>query len=96
MGPLHAPRHFSWKAHKSLLRLSDSLVPCLRGSNNDSIWSFPNASATKENSSEHLDTSHHITILSLKKFSHRPPRRQSPKSDWPRQLSPNGTRSYLL
>ncbi|GFY45388.1 hypothetical protein TNIN_252681 [Trichonephila inaurata madagascariensis] len=63
--------------------------------NNDSLWSFWNAPATK-NSSEHLDTSHHVAIVSLKQFFHGLPRRHAPLSDKSRQLSLNGTRSCLI
>ncbi|GFW28243.1 hypothetical protein TNCV_4639111 [Trichonephila clavipes] len=52
---------------------SDSLAPYWHGLNNRSF-----EYTTDKSSSEHLDTSHHVAILSLKQFSHRPPRHQFP------------------
>ncbi|GFU28117.1 hypothetical protein TNCV_3617891 [Trichonephila clavipes] len=61
-----------------------------------SLWSFLNAPVLKRliRTSGHLV--HHVVILSLKQFSRRPPRHQSPQSEMPRQLSHNGTLLYLL
>ncbi|GFY21971.1 hypothetical protein TNCV_3296151 [Trichonephila clavipes] len=95
-GSITRPSSFcTGKPTKACTQPSDLLAPYSPGPNNGSLWFFSNASGTK-NSSKHLDPSHHIAILSLKQFSHRPPRYQYPQSDKSRQLLHKGTLSCLL